>query len=139
MYKNYCQRLCKVLVDPNLQHKWELQTNWVRQNTFRNFYRVLAIQISKKNNELTLVIFSYIQIFQKRHCVKSVQIRSYFWSVFSCIRIEYRKMRTRNNFVFVFTQREDQDSGVPWITLYRKLDIYWKFGHLPSRDSIVKY
>ena len=23
------------------------------------------------------------------HCVKSVQIRSYFWSVFSCIRIEY--------------------------------------------------
>ena len=23
------------------------------------------------------------------HCVKSAQIRSYFWSVFSCIRIEY--------------------------------------------------
>ena len=29
----------------------------------------------------------------KAHCVKSVQIRSYFWSVFSCIR-------TRNNSVF---------------------------------------
>ena len=27
------------------------------------------------------------------HCVKRVQIRSYFWSVFSCIR-------TRNNYVF---------------------------------------
>ena len=25
------------------------------------------------------------------HCVKNVQIRSYFWSVFSCIRTEYRK------------------------------------------------
>ena len=23
------------------------------------------------------------------HCVKSVQIRSYFWSVFSCIRTEF--------------------------------------------------
>ena len=23
------------------------------------------------------------------HCVKIVQMRSYFWSVFSCIRIEY--------------------------------------------------
>ena len=23
------------------------------------------------------------------HCVKSVQIRSYFWPVFSCIRTEY--------------------------------------------------
>ena len=34
------------------------------------------------------------------HCVKSVQIRSYFWSMFSCIWTEYRKMRTRNNSVF---------------------------------------
>ena len=34
------------------------------------------------------------------HCVKSVQIRSYFWSVFSCIRTEYRKIRTKNNSVF---------------------------------------
>ena len=34
------------------------------------------------------------------HCVKSVQIRSYFWSVFSCIRTGYRKLRTRNNSVF---------------------------------------
>ena len=32
--------------------------------------------------------------------MKSVQIRSYFWSVFSCIWIEYRKIRTRNNSVF---------------------------------------
>ena len=26
------------------------------------------------------------------HCVKSIQTRSYFWSVFSCIRIEYRHL-----------------------------------------------
>ena len=32
--------------------------------------------------------------------MKSVQIQSYFWSVFSCIRTEYRKIRTRNNSVF---------------------------------------
>ena len=31
------------------------------------------------------------------HCVKSVQIRSFFWSVFSCIRTEYSKKRTRKN------------------------------------------
>ena len=24
-----------------------------------------------------------------RHCVKSVEIQSYFWSAFSCIRTEY--------------------------------------------------
>ena len=34
------------------------------------------------------------------HCVKSVQIRSYLWSAFSCIQSEYRKIRTRNNSVF---------------------------------------
>ena len=26
------------------------------------------------------------------HCVKSVQIRSFFWSVFSCIRTEHGKI-----------------------------------------------
>ena len=30
------------------------------------------------------------------HCVKSVQIRSYFWFVFSCIRIEYGDLRNPN-------------------------------------------
>ena len=34
------------------------------------------------------------------HCVKSVHIRSFFWSVFSCIRTEYRKIRVRKNSVF---------------------------------------
>ena len=34
------------------------------------------------------------------HCVKSVQIRNIVWSVFSRIRTEYRKIRTRKNSVF---------------------------------------
>ena len=56
---------------------------------------------------------SYLLI---HHCVKSVQIRSYFWSVFSCIWTEYRKIRTRNNFVFGHISRsawESPLSGVP--------------------------
>ena len=35
---------------------------------------------------------TYCQLFLSfhyTHCVKSVQIRSFFWSVFSCIRTEY--------------------------------------------------
>ena len=35
------------------------------------------------------------------HCMKSVQIRSIFWSVFSCIQSEYRKIQTRKYSVFV--------------------------------------
>ena len=39
--------------------------------------------------------------------MKTVQIRSFFWSVFSCIRIKYRKIRTRKNSVLGhFLRRE---------------------------------
>ena len=60
---------------------------------------------------------------RKPHCVKSVQIRSYFWSVFSGIRIEYRdlvnlriqseyrKIRTRNNSVFGHFSRSTRFLG----------------------------
>ena len=34
------------------------------------------------------------------HWVKSFQIRSFFWSVFSCIQSEYRKIRTWKKSVF---------------------------------------
>ena len=53
------------------------------------------------------------QLAWRFHCAESVQILSYFWSLFSCISAEYgdysvnlriqskhRKMRTRNNSVF---------------------------------------
>ena len=33
-------------------------------------------------------------IWAQMHCVKSVQIWSYFWSVFSCIRTEYGEIRS---------------------------------------------
>ena len=54
-----------------------------------------------------------LQQWRYSHCMKSVQIRSYLWSVFSCIwteygellrksriQSEYKKIRTRMNFVF---------------------------------------
>ena len=44
--------------------------------------------------------YSQILYLDQLHGGKSVQIQSYFWSVFSCIRTEYRKIRTRNNSVF---------------------------------------
>ena len=51
----------------------------------------------KKTGELNVNLQRIIKSFRigrglvmdLKHCVKSVQIRSYFWSVFSCIRTEY--------------------------------------------------
>ena len=38
----------------------------------------------------------YIKTKALLHCVKSVQIRSFFWSVFSCIRTEYGDLRSKS-------------------------------------------
>ena len=69
-------------------------------------------QLKSKNvcSKFTMKFIMKIINFSITHCVKSVQIRSYFWSVFSCIRTEYgfygvniriqpeyRKIRTRKN------------------------------------------
>ena len=58
------------------------------------------LNIYQKNSRKKHTFYQFLFCYWTRHCVKSVQIRSYFWSVFSCIRTEYRKMRTRNNSVF---------------------------------------
>ena len=39
--------------------------------------------------------------------MKSVQIKSFFWSVFSCIRNEYRRIRTRRHSIFRHFSRSD--------------------------------
>ena len=66
------------------------------------------------NSYIQVKTFSIIGLITaSTHSVKCVQILSYFWSVFSCIRTEYgdygvnfriqseyKKIRTRNNSVF---------------------------------------
>ena len=71
------------------------------------------------------------------YCMKSIQIRSYFWSVFSSIRTEYgeilslriqsehRKIRTRNNSVFGHFSR-----SASWLTeieLTNKVNLVHQF------------
>ena len=68
------------------------------------------------NMDSNSTIFRNLQ--NTSHCVKSVQILSFFWSVFSCIQAnmgiyavnfriqpEYRKIRTRRNSVFAHFSR----------------------------------
>ena len=59
---------------------------------------------------LTYVTFSLIKLvrhLRRSHCVKSVQIRIFFWSIFYCIWTEYRKIRTRKNSVFQHFSRSE--------------------------------
>ena len=45
---------------------------------------------------------------REQHCVKSFQIQSYFWSVFSCIRIEYRDLLRKSPYSIRIQENIDQ-------------------------------
>ena len=58
-------------------------------------------EVTKKNqSSLTIAHTNTRVLYIHLHSVKSVQIRSFFWSVFSCIQSEYRNIPTRKNSVF---------------------------------------
>ena len=57
-----------------------------------------------------------------KHCVKSVQIRSYFWSVFFCIQSEQRKVWTKINYLFGHFSRSESKK----ISLQERRDFLWK-------------
>ena len=61
-------------------------------------------------NVMPNMVIMFMKIFSlipRVYCVKSVQIRSYFWSIFSCNQSEFRTIRTRNNSVFGHFSRSD--------------------------------
>ena len=71
------------------------------------------------------------------HSVKSVQIRSFFWSVFPCIQSEYSKIRTRKNSVFGHFSRSESIGEIwyPWFKIKG-----WHLGSSKiSLDTIYHY
>ena len=48
------------------------------------------------------------------HCVKSVQIRSFFWSVICRIRTEYREIRSISPYSFRMRENTDQKKLRTW-------------------------
>ena len=76
----------------NDTHRENYKKNWIQE--FGNIKSWLFLMI----------------IFKTRYCVKSVQLRSYFWSVFSCIQSGYRKIQTRNNSVVGHFSRSGENA-----------------------------
>ena len=82
------------------------------RQSFQFFFRI-KMSYKKKLNQWSKsnwVIFQGTVAYKRQElsefhtryalCVKSVQVRKYFWSVFSCIRTECRKIRNWKNSVF---------------------------------------
>ena len=61
---------------------------------FSDIGHMTCMSTTKTASILRIMLISSIRC-STWHCVKSVQTRSYFWSIFSCIGTEYRKIRTR--------------------------------------------
>ena len=86
------------------------------------------------------VLRTQTDIYDATHWVKSVQIRSFFWSVFSCIQSEYRKIRTRKNpylntfhtvtiwenSYFTKSSTNDVWRDLEWATVYHRDNSIWK-------------
>ena len=68
------------------------------------------------------------------HCLKSVQIRSFFWFVFSYIWTEYKKIPSRKNSVFGHFLR----SVTEWHKLELTLRIFMKYSDSVSVHHCVK-
>ena len=75
------------------------------------------------------IIFSQSLINEDLHCVKCVQIRSFFWSVFSHIRTEYGEIRSISPYSVQMRENTDQKKLRIW-TLFTQCyfwDRSWYF------------
>ena len=58
-----------------------------------------------------------------QHCVKSVQIWSFFWSVFSRIRAEYRDLRSKSQYSVLTRKNVDQKKLCIWTLFTQCQDV----------------
>ena len=70
----------------------------------REYWKVLMTFFT-----FVLISFHIRSSFCQRQCVKSVQIRSYFWSVFSCIPTEYGDLLRKSPYSVRIQQNADQE------------------------------
>ena len=54
--------------------------------------------VNHLNRKFFLNFRCYLIVKMFKHCVKNVQIQSFFWSVFPCIRPEYGDLRSKSKY-----------------------------------------
>ena len=90
-----------------------------------NFYchskiKSLKKVISASNNKINIFIFQESYHYTSNwfyHCVKSVQIRTFFWSVFSRISIECGGLRSKSPYSVRIRENTDQKNLCIWTLL----------------------
>ena len=83
-----------------------------------NFPRTKTLRAKDKSN----------QKYWAYPCMKSVQIRKFFWSVFSCVWTEYRDLRSKSPYSVRIQQNTDQ----------KKLRIWALFDAVYKKDNSLE-
>ena len=78
----------------------------------------------------TITFITVLEIKNYKHCVKRVQMRVFFWSVFFCIRTEYKKIRIRKNSVL------DIFHSVKELSIFTDSSIY-KLGSRSEKNAFI--
>ena len=93
----------------------------------------LVICKTWNSNEL-IGVFDWNSWSKNKHCVKGVQIRSFFWSVFSRIRTEYVDFRRKSSYSVRIRENMDQKKLRIW-TLF----IQWSYerNYIENRDFVL--
>ena len=73
------------------------------------------------------------------HCVKSVQMRSFFWSASSCIRTEYRDLRSKSPFSDRIQENTDQKKLRTLFTQYLVIAIFSSFSLTEKNKKYLSY
>ena len=84
-----------------------LRKTWDFSNKFYNKSNISLNLKYSFASTLSCTLYSWF-LKRKIHCVKSVQIRSFFWSVFSCLRTEYRDLRSKSPYSVRIQENTDQ-------------------------------
>ena len=79
-----------------------------------------AVEIHKKQTRNLSVLSKIYKVY---HCVKSVQIRSFFWSVFSRLRAEYGQRRRISPYSVQMQENANQKKLRIW-TLFTQCILY---------------
>ena len=76
-------------------------------------------------NDVLCYPYFYLVIMKKIHCLKSVQIRSFFWSVFSFTRTEYGDLRSKYPYSVRIQENTEQKKS-PYLDIFHAV-VEYKF------------
>ena len=88
----------------------------------------------KINDSFSNVLIHFLKTFSRTnnlHCVKSVLIRSFFWSVFFCIRTEYGDLLRKSPYS-VRIQENTEQKKTPYLDTFHAVSAATFSDHLPQ-------